>query len=153
MAPGIPSCLGRLVQDQADRNPQNKTYMLLKRKTNGIVQFRLFENEIRPGVLQSSVQKRVLQEHQVYKAKVTDYILILLFLYGILDGENSLNVRLKHSRSIHVFDTHTFLYKRLRSDLSTQKFLSFFVVSSTQSFLTFCLKYNNRRIKKTRFYS
>ena len=39
-----------------------------------IRQSRLFENEIGPGVLQ---QIRALQEYQMYKARATDYMLIL----------------------------------------------------------------------------
>ena len=41
----------------------------------------LFENEIRPGVLWSSVQlTRALQDFQRLKVFATDYVLILPFL-------------------------------------------------------------------------
>ena len=53
-----------------------------------IVQSGLFENEIGPGVLMSSVQKTcVLQEHQRHKAEATEYVSILSFSSGILAGK------------------------------------------------------------------
>ena len=47
---------------------------------------RLFENKIRPGVLQSGIeQTRVLQEYQRYKPRtVTDYMSILSLLCEFL---------------------------------------------------------------------
>ena len=57
------------------------------------VQSWLTENEIGPGVLQSSIQKTcVLQEIQRHKAKTTDYTSILSFMSGILARECLLNV-------------------------------------------------------------
>ena len=45
----------------------------------------LFENEIEPGVLHSSVQQtRALDEYEMYKPSATDYVSILSGLRDIL---------------------------------------------------------------------
>ena len=50
-------------------------------ENKSIIQSGLFENEIRPGVLQSSIQQtRVLQDFQRLKVFSTNYVLILSFL-------------------------------------------------------------------------
>ena len=49
-----------------------------------ITQSGMFKNEIRSGLLQSSVrQTRVLQEYQMRKPRATDYVLILSVLCEI----------------------------------------------------------------------
>ena len=59
----------------------------------------LCENEIRPGVLQSSIQKHMFCKNtKGTKAKATDYNSILSFLSGTITGEYLLNGRLKYSR-------------------------------------------------------
>ena len=50
-----------------------------------IMQPGLFENQIRPGVLQSTVQQtRVLHEYQKHKPHATDYVSMLSLRYEIL---------------------------------------------------------------------
>ena len=65
----------------------------------------MFENEIGPGVLQSSVrQTRVLQEYQRHKPHATDYMSILPVLCEILQIICLLITGLEHPRSNLVFE-------------------------------------------------
>ena len=65
----------------------------------------MFENDIRPGVLQSSIrQTRVLQEYQRHKPGATDYVSILSVLCKILQILCILKTGPEHSRSNLVFE-------------------------------------------------
>ena len=49
-----------------------------------ITQSGLYENEIVPGILQSSIQQiRVLQKHQMHKPCATDYVPFLSLIYEL----------------------------------------------------------------------
>ena len=99
------------------------------------MQTELFEKEIGPGVLQSSVRKAcVLQECQRHKGKATNYISILSFLSGILAAECLLNAKLEHSRSNLVFDIrYNFTFGMLYQVLILKK-ISIHVLTWTGSF-------------------
>ena len=64
----------------------------------------MFENEIGPGVLQSSVrQTRVLQKYQKHKPRATDSVLILSVLCEIMHILCLLNTGSEHSGSDLIF--------------------------------------------------
>ena len=67
----------------------------------------MLENEIRPGVLQSSVRHtRVLQEYQKRKSRAADYVSILFVLPDFLRILCLLNIGSEQSRSNLVFEMH-----------------------------------------------
>ena len=69
-----------------------------------IMQSGLSENEIGPGVLESSVQQaRLLQHYQKHKSYQAGYVSTVSLLFGILAKQCLLDTRLKHSRSNLVF--------------------------------------------------
>ena len=74
------------------------------------MQSRLFENEIRTGVLQSSVQTTCpLQEYQRHK-----FCSILFLLSGILAEACLFNAKLEHSRSNLVYEIRNdFIFEML----------------------------------------
>ena len=60
----------------------------MEHSENGIITlFRLFENEIRPGVLKLTVQKvHKLQENQRHKESATENVSVLPLLSEMLTG-------------------------------------------------------------------
>ena len=80
----------------------NQVSVAIEHSENKIImQFGLFENEIRPGVLWSSIQQtRVLQDFQWSKVFATKYVLILSFLWEFLQSVCLLNGGLDNSSLI-----------------------------------------------------
>ena len=88
-----------------------------------IVQSGLFENEIGPGMLKSSVQKTcVQQERQRHKAGATEYVSILSFFSGILAEKKHITFFKRHT----LFIQQKSVYKNHRFSLSGwQRFLNY----------------------------
>ena len=71
----------KIMEYEKELKQSGKSQGIEHSENNIIMQSGLFENEIRPGVLWSSVQQtRALQDFQRLKVFATNYVLILSFL-------------------------------------------------------------------------